>query len=84
MEAECLSIKMSASTTPMMRRSASTTGKARNLYSTKNSHASRTVAVAGNAITRGTMISRNGVAGAAVSKRRVGTTPTNRIRSSTA
>ena len=78
------SAKRFASMMPMTWRCSSTTGNARNLYSTKNSQASRTVAVAGTATTRGTMICRTDVSSDAVSRRRVGTTPTRRFCSSTA
>jgi len=46
-------------------------GKARNLCSTKNSHASSTVAVSGMAITRRIMISASSSSGCAVSSARV-------------
>ena len=70
-------VKKLTSTTPTIRRCSSTSGNARNLWSTNASHASSNVAVCGIATTRGTMMSRRRRSSAAVSSRRVGKTPTS-------
>ena len=61
----------------------SISGKAKNLWNTKNSHASITVAVPGMAMTLRIIRSDNGCSSGAMSSRRVGTTPTNCSASST-